>query len=873
MIALRSVHPYLVLLIGMSLVFSCTGPKVATTADENPVELVETEVRNLDTLVVRPTEPLAPEMPQIDNDLPVYHASQPLEIDLIHTKLNLKFDWEKEAVLGKATLRFSPHFAPINSVHLDAKGFEIHHVTLLNTGRKVKYDYNDRELTVLLDRNYQRSEILELYIDYTAYPSDGEEGSSAITSDKGLFFINPRGEANGKPQQIWTQGETDFNSRWFPTVDQPNERCTQETLLTVQDRFTTLSNGELISQTSHPDGTRTDHWELKIPHAPYLFMVAVGEFAVVSDNWNGKKVDYYVEPEYEDDARAIFAHTPEMLTFFSNVLGMDYPWNKYSQVVVRDYVSGAMENTTAVIYGDFVQKHRRSLIDDGNDYIVAHELFHHWFGDYVTCESWSNLTLNEGFANYAEYLWFEHKYGLDRAADHRLQEIQGYLFQANQNVHPLIHFAYANKEDMFDQHSYNKGGLVLHMLRHHLGDEAFFAGLKKYLVDNALSAVEVDELRMAFEDIVGQDLNWFFNQWYLASGHPTLEMDYGWIDSSSTLSVQIEQTQDPTVSPAIFEIPTELEVYYRDGTRERIPVVLDQRKQELSFDLVEAPAVVVLDPDRIQLAIIKCQYNTEEYSHIYDYQAALELRLEALGSLGNHSDSASSSIVEAGLTDPFWSVRRLALRSLDWHQRKDLYDKLSDMAAYDRNSQVRAEAIYALGALGLDEYKDIIARGINMQDAYPVVGASIRMLNELDAALCEEKVASLMEDDHPEIVAAVSSIYGNSKDTSRLDYFAQHMQSVAGLPALDFYQSFERLLDELQTADQIMWLEKAKEVAMNNSSSPYTRIAATRMIISKLAQEKRDSSHGKTLKGYVEAILANERDKEVRSIYRQFLGS
>ena len=214
--------------------------------------------------------------------------------------------------------------------------------------------------------------------------------------------------------------------------------------ITVEDRFKTLSNGLLENSTKNADGTRTDYWVMNKPHAPYLFMMAIGEFAVVKDDWNGMLLEYYVEPAYEKDAKMIFNYTDEMLTFFSDRLGVKYPWPKYAQVVVRDYVSGAMENTTGVIFGDFVQQTTRELIDGhkGNERIVAHELIHHWFGDLVTCESWSNLPLNEAFANYGEYLWFEHKYGKDAADLHRYQETQGYFAQANSVQHPLIDFHY-----------------------------------------------------------------------------------------------------------------------------------------------------------------------------------------------------------------------------------------------------------------------------------------------------------------------------------------------------------------------------------------------------------------------------------------------
>ena len=233
---------------------------------------------------------------------------------------------------------------------------------------------------------------------------------------KGMYFINPRGEEKDKPTQIWTQGETESSSAWFPTIDKTNQRCTQELTVTVENKYVTLSNGKLMSQKKNTDGTRTDYWKMDLPHAPYLFFLGVGEYAVVKDKWRDKEVNYYVEKEYAPVAKKIFGNTPEMMTFFSKITGVDYPWVKYSQITGRDYVAGAMENTTATIHQESAQQDARELVD-GNSWegTIAHELFHQWFGDYVTTESWSNLTLNESFADYSQTLWDEYKYGKDEA--------------------------------------------------------------------------------------------------------------------------------------------------------------------------------------------------------------------------------------------------------------------------------------------------------------------------------------------------------------------------------------------------------------------------------------------------------------------------
>ena len=406
---------YAALLTALSLT-GCS-PKV--------VQAPPMETRELDTMTVTPqangvidtdTQEEVVEAPavEIPNERATYNAAAPRVHDLLHTRLDLSFDWEQEMVIGEAMLRLTPIFRPSDKVLLDAKNFTINSITD-GEGQELTYEYtgDKQRITVLLPREYKRGEEYELLFDYTAVPSESG-GSAAITSDKGLFFINPRGEeGDDKPRQIWTQGETENNSRWFPTIDKPNERTTQEMYLTVAEQYETLSNGTLVSSTPNGDGTRTDYWKMDLPHAPYLFMLTVGDFEIVEDQeWNGIPVNYYMEKEWADHAKAIYPYTREMLGFFSSLTGVEYPWPKYSQVAVRDFVSGAMENTSAVIFGEFMHGTERSLIDvDRNEKIVAHEMFHHWFGDLVTCESWANLTLNEGFANYSEYLWMEEKHG------------------------------------------------------------------------------------------------------------------------------------------------------------------------------------------------------------------------------------------------------------------------------------------------------------------------------------------------------------------------------------------------------------------------------------------------------------------------------
>lgn len=430
--------------------------------------------------------------------------------DLQHTALDLSFDWQNQNVIGSATLKCKPVFYPQQILALDADHFRIQSVSLFGKPYN-DYKNDSAQIIIHLPRPFKQDEEVTVTINYIAHPqpSAGNEGT-AITNDQGLFFIDPLDTTPDLPRQIWTQNETSSNRKWYPTLDQPNERGTQEITLTVPDSLMTLSNGLLISSTPAENGMRKDYWKLDLPHAPYLAMIAVGKWDKVTDYWRGRPVEYYVDPGYGEDARYIYANTPEMIEFFSRKLDFPYVWPKYSQVVVKYFVTGAMENTTATVHADYIQFHREDMMSDGqNDYVVAHELFHHWFGDLVTCESWANITLNEGFANYAEYLWNEYKYGREKADISRMSELSGYFDEAEREVHPLINYHYANEVAIFDAHAYNKGGLVLHMLRDLVGDEAFFASLHNYLQEHQFSSVEVTDLRQAFEKLQAAICNGF----------------------------------------------------------------------------------------------------------------------------------------------------------------------------------------------------------------------------------------------------------------------------------------------------------------------------------------------------------------------------
>ncbi len=733
--------------------------------------------------------------------------------DLVHTKLDARFDYSKSYLNGKVWLTLKPHFYATDSLLLDAKGMNINAVELVGVGKntKLSYSYDSLFLNIKLNKTYQKDEKYTIYIDYTAKPNEFKtEGSAAITDAKGLYFINPTGEDKKKPTQIWTQGETEGTSVWIPTIDRPNQKCTDEFNLTVPDKYVTLSNGKLVSQTKNANGTRTDSWKMELPHSPYLFFIGVGDFAVVKDSYKGKEVNYYVEKDYEKVARKIFGLTPEMMQFFSEkVTGIEYPWNKYSQIVGRDYVSGAMENTTATLHQETAQQDARQLVDENNwEGTVAHELFHQWFGDYVTAESWSNLTVNESFADYSQLLWEEYKYGADAAGFEQFKEMQSYL-TSGASGKDLVRFYYNDKEDMFDQVSYQKGGRILHMLRNYVGDQAFFASLNKYLTTNKFGNGSAHKLRLAFEEVTGKDLNWFFNQWYFGNGHPKLEINYGYDSAAHIANVYVKQTQ---TGDKIFRLPLAIDIYYGAQTT-RHQVWANSKADTFSFAAPTRPDLINVDGDKIILADKRDNKTLAEFIHQYNYAGKYLDRREAVDFASKKlSDPAAYQLHIKALNDPYDRIRAKAIQGLNLAKLDAVaYSKLESIAKNDPKRLVRAEAIDLLSKSNDKAYKDLYLAATK-DSSYSVAGAGLLALSSVDSVLAYKIAIDLSrQPSKGRLTAAISNVIIQLGDESAYDYIMSNFTSMplsqekfgAVTSVADFLakltnqQKFEKGVDEI----------------------------------------------------------------------------
>jgi aminopeptidase N len=471
---------------------------------------------------------------------------------------------------------------------------------------------------------------------------------------------------------------------------------------------------------------------MDLPHSPYLFFIGIGDYAVIKDSYKGKEVSYYIEKAYEKVARKIYGNTPQMIAYFESKLGVAYPWSKYAQISGRDYVSGAMENTTATLHSDAVQQDARELIDGNNwESTIAHELFHQWFGDLVTAESWSNITVNESFADYSQTLWFEHSQGKDAGAFENYTGLRNYLSSPSDAEKHLVRFFYQNQEDVFDLVSYQKGGRILNMLRHLVGDDAFFASLNKYLTDNKFSNGSAIKLKLAFEAVTGKDLNWFFNQWYFGSGHPYVRIQQKYMAEQQKVLVTIQQTQTQN---KLFTLPVGIDVYV-NGNRNHYEVWSKNKVDSFYFPAAVAPDNVNVDNDKVLLWAKDETKPIEQYAYQMKHARNFMDRFEAANEAAtNLKNPVAKAIIDAAIKDTFHVIRSIALTSYNPTAiDASMEAQILELAAKDKVSSVREDAINVLSKINKPSFTPLYEKWVN-DSSYTVAGAALAALEIVDSA-------------------------------------------------------------------------------------------------------------------------------------------
>ncbi len=725
----------------------------------------------------------------------IYRATACKYWEITNTRVALSFNYPQKTANAREWIKLHPYFYQSDSVVLDAKSMQIDSVELVGKKQNtdLQFEYINNELIVHFDKKYQKKDSIELYIKYTAMPYGSPTGgSNSIADDRGLYFINTKNKILNKPVQIWTQGESESNSHWMITIDKPNYRFTTQIELTIDDSFTTLSNGTLIKQIKENNGLRTDIWKMDMQIQPYVAMFAIGKFSIIKDHWKSKEVNYYVENEYASLAKEIFKYTSEMMDYFSVRTGVPFPWNKYSQVVVRDYVSGAMENTTAALFGEFMYQNKRELEDNNHEMVVAHELFHEWFGDYVTAESWSNLTLNESFANYGEHLWKGYKYGKAARDEYAYNDLMGYLRVSKFHDPSLVRYYYDNREEMFDAISYNKGGCILKYINTIVGDTAFDMAMKIYLTKNALHPAEAQNWRMALEDATGQDWNWFFNEWYFHSGHPVLNVDYNYNDTEQQLQVIVTQKQQD--STFAYQLPL------------KAAIIFGKEKSIIDFNIMHKKEVFIYDyKNGVRPVIIPDYYftlpgklidNKEPKYWLSQYINGDEYVQKVLsinGAIESMQDTNSQKLIDIALNDSLYSLRQYVLIQLaevqNFTYRNRWLSTIEKLAKKDKNRFVKQNAFTLLGI-----WKDTTALQYMItaleDSSYLIAGAALTSINKINTDTAYYFAKKLINTNPKSTLeGSIWSIIGEKANEEDLEFYIQKESFLYGKSSLSFAYS------------------------------------------------------------------------------------
>jgi len=476
------------------------------------------------------------------------------EFKLLHSDLVIEPIWLNHTLNGQVTIKLTPYALPQDSIILDALGMEIHSVREIGEieGLQTQFKYDGIHLIIFPHKTlFPNKDTEYFYISYTARPLyEDSLTKRAPRQEQGVYFNNANGKNPFVPQQCFTQGESIFARRWFPTMDETNQKMTQTMTLIVDSQFTTFSNGMLLKSTI--SGTkRNDYWVMNQPIAPYLSTFAVGKYDILKGrsfiDQKGKQIPitYYIEKGKIENGKTSYKNTPKMVDFFSKTFGFDYPFDCYKQITVRNFLAGAMENSTATIHSDYVCHDAKA----GNDFLntdafIGHELAHQWFGDLVTPKNWANLTLNESFASFSELIFAQQFQGNEEARNQRYNNLNRYLGETFYKKEPIVNYQYDRPDELFDGHRYQKGSLVLWMLKNQLGDSIFFKGIQKYLTDNQYGVVEINHLRLALEKVSGKDLQPFFDNWFMKKGHPDFKINEQYNQGAKTLKLFVKQIQN-----------------------------------------------------------------------------------------------------------------------------------------------------------------------------------------------------------------------------------------------------------------------------------------------------------------------------------------
>jgi len=650
------------------------------------------------------------------------------DYDVQHYKIEVEFDHYLGKVIGQTTITLKPKKNNFKYFEVDAFKFKDVEVTT-TTGTILESVVSDTTIIIILEKEYQRGEELSVVIKYTALP------------EKGLYFFSPDKGHPETPKQIWSQGEGMDNHHWFPCYDYPNDRATFEVIATVDAGLTAISNGKLISTEKVGNKTKF-HYSFDKTSVSYLVSLVVGEYQKFEQFYKNIPVEYFVYPNHsKEDALRSFGRTPQMIDFFSNYTGYDYPYSKYTQAIVTNFMYSGMENISFTTLTDRTMHCEQAHLDHSSDGLVAHELAHQWWGDLVTCREWSDIWLNEGFATYFTELFFEHYYGDDEFSYSMFDKMRGVI---NRENHKPQFLSKGND-------AYSKGASVLHMLRNYIGDESFQDAINLYAHRFAFANAETHDLRKAMEDASGINLFTFFDQWWLNGNIPTLSVETDYDKSNKQLSILVKQQQDSATVRPVYDLKLYVGLEVDDVYSEH-QIHITKREQKFSIDMESAPGMVIFDAGQNLLKNCTISKSVDDWK--YQAQKAYRVvdRIHALKMLGDFVDSANCTNIAKFLIDrckseTFYGLRLESIKTFNKintipdENKLNLRNELDQIYQKESKSSVRVELVKALSNTSTTEAQYDFVKLFHSDPSFDVKVAALNAAIELN----KDKASDLIE--------------------------------------------------------------------------------------------------------------------------------
>ncbi|MBD2455120.1 M1 family metallopeptidase [Nostoc sp. FACHB-87] len=669
---------------------------------------------------------------------PHYNPDRPGQVE--HIFLDLHLDIPKQSYHGSCSIRLLPIRSGIDRLVLDAVNLNIQSVQVDEVVQK--FDYDGEQLAIKLDQPTEQGKRILIAIAY-----------SAEKPQRGIYFIQPDKHYPHKPTQVWTQGEDEDSRFWFPCFDYPGQLSTSEIRVRVPKALVAISNGELI-ETIEEGSEKIYHWSQQQVHPTYLMTLAVADFAEIQDEWQGKPVTYYVEKGREADAKRSMGKTPRMVEFLSEKYGYPYPFPKYAQVCVDDFIFGGMENTSTTLLTDRCLLDERAALDNRNtESLVVHELAHQWFGDLLVIKHWSHAWIKEGMASYSEVMWTEHEYSAEEAAYYRLIEARSYLSEDRSRYRrPMVTHVYREAIELYDRHIYEKGSCVYHMIRAELGEELFWHAIQTFVQDNAHKTVETVDLLRAIDKATGRNLAFLFDQYVYRGGHPDFKVAYSWDGDANLAKVTVTQTQaDKNSSKNLFDlkIPIGFGYVQKDSTEKlstqhsalsTFTVRVNEAEQSFYFPLSAKPDFISFDVGNHFLKTVTLEYPLPELKAQLESDPDPISRIYAATALAKKGGLEATKALSKALTkEPFWGVRVEVAKQLAEVKLDQAFDGLV-VGLKDKSPYVRRAVVNALATIKTyDSYKAVKERVQDGDRSYYVEAAAATAIGAIASANLDEK--------------------------------------------------------------------------------------------------------------------------------------